>query len=81
MGISNVCQNCKKEHPSTRSRSVYTKNYRGSCRDSFCFASCDLEACRPLQVTVCDACAQQLTQKDAKVIKIGTAKKSKRRKS
>lgn len=55
--ISKTCQKCKKRVESTRSRELYTKDYSGPCADSFCYASCDSSSCRPVHVTVCEACA------------------------
>ncbi len=63
MSFSNlhkVCQNCKEEKNSTRSRSIYTKLYQGPCGDSFCYASCDMETCRPITATVCDECHDEI---------------------
>lgn len=56
----NTCQKCRKRKESTRPRQVYTGAYTGPCGDSFCFASCDMESCRPIDVTVCDECETEL---------------------
>jgi hypothetical protein len=57
-----TCQNCLKKDKSTHHRSIYTKDYVGPCGDSFCFASCDMSACRPVSLTVCDDCAKKLSK-------------------
>lgn len=35
-------------------RSYYAKDYQGPCGDSFCYASCDLSACREQSAILCD---------------------------
>jgi len=62
LGFEYTCQKCKKRVGSTRPREIYTKNYRGPCADSFCYASCDLSTCRPIHVTVCDGCKTKLSR-------------------
>lgn len=54
------CQHCGKLRESTRRREFRTKAYQGPCGDSFCFASCEMEVCRPIDVTVCDGCERKL---------------------
>lgn len=54
--IAKLCHHCGKVKDSTRRRNLYTKAYQGPCGDSFCYASCDLEECRPVDVTVCNEC-------------------------
>lgn len=61
LGFESTCQKCRKRVASTRSREIYTKNYEGPCGDSFCYASCDMSACRPIHVTVCDPCAKLMS--------------------
>jgi hypothetical protein len=58
--IQQVCHECGKVRESTRKRTMYTKNYEGPCGDSFCYATCDMDACRPVSKTVCDKCADKL---------------------
>lgn len=58
----NRCQKCKKLVESTRHRTVYTKNYVGSCGDSFCYASCDMETCKPITATICDDCNKAIAK-------------------
>ena len=62
LGFEYKCQKCGKRLPTTRPRSIYTKLYQGPCGDSFCYASCDLETCRPISVTVCDGCEKKLSK-------------------
>lgn len=50
--ISTICQSCKKSEKSTRNRSIYGKDYQGPCGDSFCYASCEMSACRSVSVRV-----------------------------
>jgi len=57
LGIKYTCQKCRKRRTTTRTRSIYTKDYTGPCGDSFCYASCDSSSCRPVEVVVCDPCA------------------------
>ncbi len=57
-----TCQKCRKRVESTRSREIHTKDYQGPCADSFCYASCDSTSCRPIRVTVCDACEKLLAR-------------------
>lgn len=59
----NRCQKCGKERESTRYRTLRTKNYMGPCGDSFCYASCDMDSCHPVSMTVCDGCAEKITGK------------------
>jgi hypothetical protein len=59
-----VCQRCLKERATTRSRSIYTKDYQGPCGDSFCYASCEMSSCRPVDLVACDDCAKALSSKD-----------------
>lgn len=61
----NLCQKCEKKKPTTRSRSIYTKNYMGPCGDSFCYAGCDMEQCKPVSMTICDECCEELELKPA----------------
>ena len=61
LGVEFTCQKCKKGALSTRRRSIYTKDYVGPCADSFCYASCDSRACKPVDLTVCDDCAKALS--------------------
>lgn len=56
----NTCQKCGKQDSSTRRRDIYMKNYTGPCGDSFCYASCDMDSCRSVSVTVCDSCEKEL---------------------
>lgn len=44
-------------------REVYTKNYMGPCGDSFCYASCDMSACRPQKMQICDGCLPGVSKK------------------
>ena len=60
LGFEYTCQRCRKRVDSTRSRTIYTHNYQGPCGDSFCYASCDMDACRPISVTVCESCSKEL---------------------
>ena len=64
--IQYTCQCCKESKQSTRHREIYTANYMGPCGDSFCFASCDSETCRPISVTVCDECEAEFKKKEVK---------------
>lgn len=57
------CQKCGKQKETTRSRTIYTKAYMGPCGDSFCYASCDSQTCRPISAKVCDQCAAGLSKK------------------
>ncbi len=56
----NRCQKCGKLRKTTMRRTIKTKLYQGPCGDSFCYASCDMETCHPITVTICDACAALL---------------------
>lgn len=60
LGFEKTCQKCLKRVASTRSRQLYLKEYRGPCGDSFCYASCDMAACKPVDRTVCDECAKAI---------------------
>lgn len=62
LSIAYNCQRCRKRKPDTKSREIYTKAYEGPCGDSFCYASCELEACRPVRVVVCDGCAGAISK-------------------
>lgn len=56
----NRCQKCGKLKKTTYDRTFYTKKYKGRCGDSFCYASCDMEACKPIRATICDDCFNKL---------------------
>ncbi len=61
--LDRVCHNCGKVKDDTRSRTFYAKNYMGPCGDSFCYASCDMDTCRPTTKTICDSCEKKLAKK------------------
>lgn len=63
--MQKVCQACKKEKDSTRSRTFYSKSYMGPCGDSFCYASCDMDTCHATTMTICDDCEKKLAKKAA----------------
>lgn len=63
LDIAKVCQKCRTSRETTRSRWIYTKKYVGPCDDSFCYASCDLEACKAVSLTICDECAKKIEKK------------------
>lgn len=52
--IVSKCQvdGCKSTDASRRS--YYAKEYTGPCGDSFCYASCDMSACREQEAVLCD---------------------------
>jgi hypothetical protein len=54
--LSRVCHVCGKIKDDVFRRQYTTKNYKGSCGDSFCYASCDMSACHPITVQACGAC-------------------------
>lgn len=56
-----VCQLCKKEKETTRTRRFPNLGYSGPCGDSFCYGSCNIDACvtREFTVVACDECAEQ----------------------
>lgn len=54
--LDKVCRVCGKVSDSVRLRTYTTKNYQGGCGDSFCWASCDMSACKPLTVRACEGC-------------------------
>lgn len=58
------CQKCGRIKSTTRRRVIYDKSYVGPCADSFCYASCDLPACRPYHASVCDACVPKLGREE-----------------
>jgi uncharacterized protein YlaI len=62
LGFEYTCQKCRKRVDSTRRREIHAKDYVGPCDDSFCYASCDLPSCRPINVTVCEQCAKELSK-------------------
>lgn len=62
LGFEFTCQKCRKRVNTTRPRTIYTKDYQGPCGDSFCYASCDMSACKPISVTVCEPCAKELSK-------------------
>lgn len=35
-------------------RRFFAKDYQGPCGDSFCYASCDMSACREQSAILCD---------------------------
>jgi hypothetical protein len=51
-----VCHACGEVKNDVREREYYTKNYQGRCGDSFCYASCTMNACNPIRARVCNAC-------------------------
>lgn len=57
------CQHCGKKHATTKRREVYLKNFVGPCRDSFCYASCDSSACRPVTAALCEPCTEIVSLK------------------
>lgn len=57
-----VCHSCGRVKDSTTNREFYTKNYKGPCGDSFCYASCDMEACRPVRRRICTECEKKLSR-------------------
>lgn len=57
-----ICSNCEKRKPNAWYREVYLKNYIGPCGDSFCYASCDMAACRPVRVVLCDVCTKKVSK-------------------
>lgn len=57
--IDKLCRVCGKVDGTVQRREYTTKNYQGPCGDSFCYASCDMSACRPLVVRACADCEKQ----------------------
>lgn len=43
-------------------RRYYSPDYQGPCGDSFCYASCDLPACREQSAVLCDKHLKALSQ-------------------
>ena len=66
LDFTRTCQKCLKQKPTTRSRSIYLKNYVGPCGDSFCYASCTMSSCRPIHATVCDECEKKMAKRSVK---------------
>jgi hypothetical protein len=62
LGPESTCQSCTKREPSTRHRSLTLKDFIGPCGDSFCYASCDSSSCKPVNMSVCDKCAKELSK-------------------
>lgn len=60
--LHKVCHGCGKVKDSVRNRNFYTKNYQGPCGDSFCYASCDMDACRPVTKRICEECEKEQKQ-------------------
>lgn len=60
--IDKVCRECGKVSDTTRSHTFYSKNFVGPCGDSFCYASCDMDACHPVTKTICDKCLKKLSK-------------------
>ena len=56
LSIEYTCQSCHKRKQSTRRRSIKVAGFMGPCGDSFCYASCEMDVCRPFTATVCDDC-------------------------
>jgi hypothetical protein len=54
--INRVCEACGKVSATVTSHNYTTKNYKGPCGDSFCYATCDLSACKPVTARVCTSC-------------------------
>ncbi len=54
--LDKVCRACGKVSNTTRMRSYNGSDYQGSCGDSFCWASCDMTACKGIHARVCDSC-------------------------
>jgi hypothetical protein len=54
--IGRLCECCGIVGNSVRRRTYRTKNFEGSCGDSFCYASCDLSSCKPITVNACEGC-------------------------
>jgi len=60
LGIEYTCQSCLRRKKTTFKRSIRTKDYVGPCGDSFCYASCTMSTCRPVEATVCEQCAKKM---------------------
>lgn len=56
--VGERCQECGKG--GGLRRDYYAKDYQGSCGDSFCYASCDMSACKPQRAVLCDVCLVKL---------------------
>jgi hypothetical protein len=56
------CQKCGKLKESTRQRTFEGKSFIGPCGDSFCYASCEMESCRPISGVICDGCEKELAK-------------------
>ena len=63
-----TCQICKKEKKDTRERHVKNPDYSGPCGDSFCYHSCDIDACVTREFTMmsCEACSKKFEKQIAK---------------
>ena len=58
--LHKVCHICGEIKSDVHSRSYRTKDFQGSCGDSFCFASCDLTACHGrVSVYACGDCEKE----------------------
>jgi hypothetical protein len=61
--LDKVCHVCGQVKPDVHRRTYTTTNYQGSCGDSFCYASCDMSACKPITVQACGDCEIQKKDK------------------
>lgn len=58
--IHKVCHICGQVKEDVHPRSYLTKDFEGSCGDSFCFASCSLVVCRGREgVYACGDCEKE----------------------
>ena len=60
--LEKVCKECCQVKEDTRPRTYYAKNYQGPCGDSFCYASCEMSACRPETANICGTCEKKLSK-------------------
>ena len=60
--LNRLCHECGVVKSTVWRREYLSKNYQGPCGDSFCYASCDMEACRPVTKQICVNCLNKLAK-------------------
>jgi len=62
LSIVQKCQVADCDSTDAVHRRYYSPDYQGPCGDSFCYASCDLPACREQSAVLCDKHFRALSQ-------------------
>lgn len=60
MSFLKMCQGCGVRGDDVKHRAPRSKEYKGPCGDSFCYATCDSPSCRSIECILCSDCTSKV---------------------